>query len=305
MDDRRLATIALRQGGLVTTTQLQSCGLSRSGVRHRVAAGRLFRVRRGVYALSPVAGAWSTYWAALLAAGPDAAVSHWSAAAVHGFASVPSGPVQVTVPAAGGRALPGLRIHHARSLRPADIVVVRGLRVTSAERTVLDIAGGASDQAARRVIREAEFTGALRPGRLSAAVEGRGGHPGVGRIRRVDPHTVEAALRQTPLEDELEALIRTTSLPEPERQLGVAGVFGGMFRADFAWPRFRLIAEADGRDAHARASGMESDRRRDADLAATGWMTMRFTRTQVLGTPDDVRRQLTAAASCRGWVGPR
>jgi very-short-patch-repair endonuclease len=184
-------------------------------------------------------------------------------------------------------------------------VAVRGLRVTSAERTILDVACQASDDVVRRLIREAEFVGALRAGALAAAVEGRSGHPGVGRIRRVDPHTVEAALRQTPLEDELEALIRTTPLPAPERQLRLAGVLGGHFRADFAWPQFRLIAEADGRDAHARASALETDRRRDADLAATGWTTMRFTRTQVVVTPDDVRRQLTAAASCRGWLEPR
>jgi very-short-patch-repair endonuclease len=306
MDERRLAALARRQGGLVSTAQLEACGLSRSGVRHRVAAGRLFRVRRGVYALGPVLDSWSSYWSAVLAVGVEtAALSHWSAAAAQGFAPADRGRTHVTVPVCGGRSAAGLRIHQARNLRAGDLVRVRGLRATGPARTVLDIAGEADDGVVRRVIREAEFVGALRPGHLTAAIDGRGGHPGVGRIRRVDPHTVESALGQTPLEDELDALIQTTALPEPHRQYRLKGPLGDDFRADFAWPEFRLIAEADGRSAHVRVSAMTSDRRRDAEMAAAGWLTMRFTRAQVVVTPEEVRRQLTGAASCRGWTTRR
>jgi hypothetical protein len=303
MDNARIAALAVRQGGVVSAAQLKDCGLSGSGIAYRVSTHRLFAVRRGVYALAPIVDAQGRRWAAILAVDPARAVlSHWSAAELHGFSATPRGGFDVTLPGTGGRRVCGLRMHRARSLRDDDVVVVQGLPVTSPSRTILDLAARADDATVRRLIREAEFVGCLKTGALMSAVRGRGGHAGVARVRRVDPATREADLAQTPLEDDLAALLARLPLPPPVAQYPVTTSFGERYRVDFAWPQWRLAVEADGRSAHARSSAWESDRARDADLSADGWLTMRFTRLQVLGESSRVGDRVIRTALRRGWV---
>lgn len=300
MDDRRLADLVRRQGGLATTAQLVACGLSRAGIAHRVATGRLFSVRRGVYGLSPHVDASTALWAAVLAVDPArAAVSHWSAAGVHGM-TAQRWPVHVTVPGTGGRSGTGLRIHATRGMVHGDVVLMNGLRVTSPARTVLDIAARASDSAVARLIREGEFLGLLQVGAMAEVVATHAGHHGLARVRRVDPMTSETALRQTPLEDQLDALIRTLPVAAPERQVVISGISGAAYRVDFGWPGVRLAAEADGRSAHQRASSLESDRYRDNDLGAVGWQVLRFTRHQLLRGRADAGQQIVATLLDRG-----
>src|SRR5579875_2328175 len=80
-----LASLAEAQHGVVSLGQLEELGLSESAVQKRATAGRLFRIHQGVYALTPRSllpreGHWM---AAVLAGGPDAALSHRSAAVLH------------------------------------------------------------------------------------------------------------------------------------------------------------------------------------------------------------------------------
>ncbi|MDO9410059.1 hypothetical protein [Patulibacter sp.] len=239
----------------------------------------------------------------MLATDPQvAALSHWSAAHLHGMTTVRRSEVHVTVPGSGGRAASGLVIHTPRHLPPDDVGLIDGLRATTPARTVLDVATDAGDRVVERLIREGEFLGLLREGAMLRAVTAHPRHPGAARVRRVDPGTVEAALRQTPLEDELDALVRTLPLPPAERQLEVRGLSGTLYRLDLGWSGFGLGAEADGRSAHERASSLESDRFRDNDLAGVGWAVLRFTRRQLIGRRTDSGRQLLATAVARGWL---
>jgi len=310
MDDLRLADLVRRQCGVVSTAQLHACGLSSAGISGRVASGRLFPVLRAVYSPSPCVDDWGRRWAAVLAADPERAVlSHWSAGVVHRMLEPRDSRLHVTVPGSGRRRRRGLVIHRSRGLAEGDVRIVRGLRITSPERTALDIAAGWGDDPVRRMIREGEFQGVLQSGAIKDAIAGRTGHPGLARLRRVDPATVEAALRQTPLEDELDPLLVSLRLPDLVRQFWVPGVSGTRYRGDFAFPEVRLLIEADGRTAHERASSFETDRAREADLGAAGWQTLRFTRIQVRTTPatvcDQVRRTVRVRRSqgVPGWSG--
>jgi predicted transcriptional regulator of viral defense system len=65
-----LAAIAARQHGVITTAQLNHCGLKPSQITDWVRAGRLHRIHRGVYAVGhpglSIEGEWM---AAVLACG--------------------------------------------------------------------------------------------------------------------------------------------------------------------------------------------------------------------------------------------
>ncbi|MBC7291890.1 MAG: type IV toxin-antitoxin system AbiEi family antitoxin domain-containing protein, partial [Actinotalea sp.] len=72
---------AERQSGVLTTAQLERSGLLRSWVAHQVRTGRWQRLHQGVVVAHSGPVDWRTRaWAALLYAGPGAALSHASAA---------------------------------------------------------------------------------------------------------------------------------------------------------------------------------------------------------------------------------
>lgn len=300
MDQPAITRILRRQAGVISAPQLAACGVSSAVVARRVAAGRLFRVRYRVYAVSPYLDVWGRRWAAVLSVSGEPVLSHWSAAALHGLVPEPAGALHVTLAGLGRRRVAALRIHRTRAWRPRDVVRVRGLRVTGVERTILDIAPQSPQHVLRRVIREAEFLGLLPAGAMQAALQDRRGRSGVRAIRRADPSSRASDLHQTPIEDDLARLVARLPVPSPTTQFELGGQ-NGRYRADFAWPAFRLLVEADGRAAHARPSSFEADRARDADLAATGWLTLRFTAAQIRDAPGDVGDRIVRTAMLRGW----
>src|SRR4051794_24463359 len=81
--DRRIATLATAQDGVVARAQLAALGLTVAMIDHRVRKGRMAVVHRGVYAVGHSAlSARGRARAALLSPGPDAVLSHRSAAAI-------------------------------------------------------------------------------------------------------------------------------------------------------------------------------------------------------------------------------
>ena len=191
---RRLFEMASEQGGYFTAAQAEACGISRPLLSHHSQAhGRFIRVRHGLYRVrdypsSPreeVIAAW-------LAAGREVAVvSHESALDLLDLSDVVPDAVHLTVPREKRhrRARPGVRIHTTtRPVRPRDVVVRDGIRVTSAERSIADAAqaGTAPDQIVTAVAQAVE-RGATTAPRLLAAGRERGG-----RVERL----VRQALRR-------------------------------------------------------------------------------------------------------------
>src|SRR5438128_1539841 len=125
--DRLIADLAARQHGVITLAQLLWAGLSVDAVKRRVAAGRLHRLHRGVYAVGHRAISHQGRWlAAVMACGPEAALSHYDAAYLSALLPSPAklGPVHVTVPGSGGRRRrEGVIVHRSRTITPADVVV--------------------------------------------------------------------------------------------------------------------------------------------------------------------------------------
>src|SRR6476646_7236300 len=79
--DTEIARIAARQHGVVSAHQLKWLGMPSSAVGDRVTAGRLHRIHRGVNAVGHAGLSDRGQWmAAVLACGPNAMLSHTSAA---------------------------------------------------------------------------------------------------------------------------------------------------------------------------------------------------------------------------------
>ena len=179
-DHERLFEVASEQSGYFTAAQAGACGFSRPLLSHHArAGGRFIRVRHGLYRLreypsSPredVIAAWIT------ADRDVAVVSHESALDLLDLSDVVPEAVHLTVPRSKRyrRRMPGIAIHTTtRPPGPRDVVVRDGIRVTSAERSIVDAAEGgtAPDQVARAVTQALE-RGMTTEARLLAAAQQR------------------------------------------------------------------------------------------------------------------------------------
>src|SRR5919198_6186904 len=68
--DRKLADLARRQYGVVSRRQVLALGIDRGGIERRLAAGRLHRMHRGVYAVGhTIVNGHGRWLAAVMACG--------------------------------------------------------------------------------------------------------------------------------------------------------------------------------------------------------------------------------------------
>jgi predicted transcriptional regulator of viral defense system len=126
----------------VARRQSADSGMNTRAMRSRVDSGRWQRIQRGVYAaFSGGPSRETVIWAALLRAGPDAVLSHQTAAERHGLIDEPSSIITITVPASRHPAqvkIPGVIIHRSdailRTRHPAMLPPC-----TRVEDTVLDL----------------------------------------------------------------------------------------------------------------------------------------------------------------------
>jgi very-short-patch-repair endonuclease len=290
--DHAVAELATRQGGVVSRAQLLEVGLSSAAIGRRLAAGRLHAVpgHRGVFFVGHVArGGRTKLWAAHLAIGPSSVISHRSAADLWGLRRTAITYVELTVPGPSRRRS-AIRVHRTTWLPAADVAAIDGLPVTSVARTLLDLGAVAPRRVVERAFDEADARRLLdmtEIGRVLQEGERRPGAPKLGTV--VARAGAGAALTETDLEELMLAIIRRAGLPEPVGQYPVLG-----YRPDFAWPRHRLIAEADG-PWHDTPAGREHDARRDIALQNAGWRVLRFPRRVILGDPAYVADALESA----------
>jgi hypothetical protein len=278
----QLDRIGRRQRSLVTTNQLNSIGMGRGAQAKAVAAGRLTRVRRGVYLLAGVQPTWDTViLAAVLAAGPDAVASHWTAARIWGlFDNVqPDGAMQaIHVTAAGSHLLDGVQVHR-RPLDRRERDRHRAVPVTSVARTLFDLASVMDAQNLGRCTDEALRRGLLDLGelqRLSDLHRG-GGRRRLRPLRQVlaerlpgfDPGANDWEQRMDRLWDEL-------GLPAAVRQHRVTAN-GCHYRVDRAIPELRLAVEWVGNEFHGQRGRFARDRIRISNLVLAGWDVVEVT----------------------------
>jgi very-short-patch-repair endonuclease len=292
--DWMIAELATRQYGVVSRKQLLAAGIGPGAVETRVRRHQLHRLHRGVYAVGHTALVpLAREMAAVLACGPDSAISHRAAAVVLRLLERPGALIDVTV-RRSNRSRPGLRIHRSRALLPADVCWHEGIPVTTPNRTLVDLAETEPARDLERAFDEAITQRLTTYPSVSAAVERSRGRQGVSKIRELLARSMEPTLTRSEAEERCLALIREAALPAPE----VNGVIAG-HRVDFSWREEALILEVDGYRFHSSRSAFERDRRRDAELQAAGFRVMRVTWRQLTGEPIAVATRLARALA--GW----
>jgi predicted transcriptional regulator of viral defense system/very-short-patch-repair endonuclease len=292
--DARLARIAERQHGRVTHRQLAAIGITGSPLTRRLEAGRLERVYRGVYAVGHNQRTPEANWiAAVMACSPGAVLSHLDAAALWEIYESRGTKIHVTTTARSARRIPGIQVHRARRLDPADVTVKNGIPVTTVARTLIDLTDLLSIDRLLRAIREAEYLGLLDLDALDSARERANGRRRLAVLNEAVARHRPGQIVREELEHRFLELVHAAGLPDPKTNVRVK-TRRRTYRVDCLWREKGVAVELDGRAAHARVAAFEEDRARDAALSAIGLRPVRFTWHRLTDDGDEVIAELEA-----------
>jgi very-short-patch-repair endonuclease len=232
-------------------------------------------------------GRLGRWMAAVLSCGPDALLSHRSAASLWGLLR-PSTGIEVVVPCSSLRRRPGITVHRRSWLESTHRRLVEAIPVTDVLTTLVDLASCVNRAQLIRAINEADRLDLIDAESLRSAIEPLSRRPGLVPLKALLGEQTFAFVDSL-LELRFLALVHAAGLPKPETQARVNG-----FRVDFHWPELGLVVETDGPRYHRTPAQQSRDRLRDQTHAAAGMTPLRFTEAQVRFEPDRVRATLAA-----------
>ena len=299
----RALELAATQHSLITRHQCRELGISGDAALRLVARGVWLREAEGVFRMAGSPRTWqSRAMAAALTAGPDALVSHRSAAHLWGLEGFgPPGRIDVTVHRhRRPRGRRSVVLHESNAFDLAAPTRRWGVPVTGPARTLIDVAAVADDDlTVLRALDEIRRQGLaswpqLWQALVLHAVRGRPGIVSaretiVRRYGRSVPHGEFARL--------FLLLLERAGLPEPVSEHPVV-VAGRRRRIDAAYPHEKVAIELDGR-VHALAHVAERDHVRDNHLEIDGWLVLRFGWTRFSERPGEVVTEVRAALDSR------
>ncbi len=175
---------------------------------------------------------------------------------------------------------------HVRELSERDVVVLGGLRVTTPQRTFLDLAENSTltqlvvigdAMLARKLLSRAD---------LAAAVASVPGRRGVVVARQAVP--LLDADSKSPMESVTRVYLVLSGLPKPRLNPTICDDWGGYIgQPDLYLEAARIALEYDGAH-HDEQRQRESDAARDRRYARVGILCLRITAPDLLRTPKDL-----------------
>lgn len=258
---------------MISRDELLEIGFTREAIRHRLRAGRLHRVARGVYAVgSPHLTPQQRLMVAVKRCGEGAVLSHLSAAVHWDLWMKPPAEVQVSVPMERNPQPAGIRVHRRARFETARH---EGIPVTTVLQTLIDCA---SHPKIERMINQADARNRLRADALRRGLDGRG-DPGAAILRELLDRDA-FVLTDSELERLFVPIALRAGLPKPLTQQWVCG-----YRLDFYWPDLRLAVEVDGLRYHRTPLQQRRDLERAHALRKAGIECCRLTYWQVAKEP--------------------
>jgi len=296
--EERLAAAAARRHGVLSEEELQCLGVSANAAYKRAAAGRLHLVFPSAFAVVPKPlltqhGLWR---AALIAGGPNAWLSHTSAAALTDIREDESRIVHITMlrGTSALRSRSDLVVHRVRALHPHDTTHRNGLRTLSWTRALVDLSE--MQVSLTPVFVNLEQRGMLEAAPIAAAMERANGRRGVKRLtdelRAYDPVLVG---EYSPLPALAMKLLEQAGLPLPDREVNFLDGYSG----DLVYTELGIVIELDGFGPHGTRKAMRHDRRRDRRTLLNDMWPLRFTSADLRDDPEGFVADVASAIAKR------
>jgi very-short-patch-repair endonuclease/predicted transcriptional regulator of viral defense system len=298
---REVGDLAAAQEGVVGHQQLLDLGLGERWIQHRLISGWLRQVFRGAYAVGHRRISWrGRLRAATLACGPNALISHRTAAALHNLKRGGGGKIHVTVPGGGHEDRDGIVLHRVRRIAPADITTVDGIPVMSVARTCLDMAATVHPDVLDDMLEAAERNKTFDLTAMLAAC-GRGRRGSKALKRALALYRPIPGWTRSRLEKRLFNALRKRGAPLPSVNAWIVDQ-----ECDLVWHDEHLVVEVDGDVWHGTTAAKARDPRRDVKLQLARFATFRVPENRIVyeidGVVDDVvdlLRRLAARTPAR------
>ena len=276
------------------SSRYASSSVRSAAVSRAAAASRLHRLHQGVYAIGHTNLTQQGHClAAVLAAGPDALLSHRSAGWLWGIWRSSPAPYEVTTPISRRRK-PPLIVHYARHLQAEDRATCEGIPVTAVPRTLLDLAASVRQWQLGRCLERAELLELFDLPKVEQLLGRTKGHRGHGHLRRAIGLYREPDFTRSGLEARFLDLIREAGLPRPSTGFNVEG-----YELDVFWQRERFAVELDTYSTHGGHAAFEGDRLRQEDLMLVGIEMTRVTGHRLEREPQRVVERVARLLSQR------
>lgn len=263
-----------------------------------VRSGAVVVVFRGVYCAAGRQRDRDIRRCAALLAVPGSALSHTDGLAITRLVddgALPDGPVHLSVGPGTRRPgrQPGLRVHRRTAFAPLHLTT--GYVIVDPHQAVVDSWPLLGDEVRRSILVGAVRDGLLSTGRVRQNL-GRN-TDGAAEIRRL-LDLVDAGCHS---ELEIFGLTRVFDHPSLPRSVAQRRVRlrDRTVVLDRAYDDVMVAVELDGAAYHFGRRQRERDMRRDAALAALGWLVLRFSYRRIVADPDGVRREVAAVIAAR------
>ncbi|MGH2990929.1 MAG: endonuclease domain-containing protein [Solirubrobacterales bacterium] len=161
--------------------------------------------------------------------------------------------------------------------------------MTTASRTILDLAAVLSTRALERAIEATDRHRLLDIAELTRLCETSRGRKGTTRLSSLLALHRPLPETRSELEHRFLRLCREAGLPQPAVNTPIAGI-----EVDFVWPDAQLVVELDGYAFHRDRASFERDRRRDSALQLAGHRVLRVTHRRLMEEPSAVVAELRA-----------
>jgi very-short-patch-repair endonuclease len=204
-------------------------------------------VHPGVYALTHAPLTARQRWIAATLITPDTVLSHASAAACWGFRPFEPPFETVTRPGSGGpRRVGGLLVARSKTL-DGDVTRHEGIAITTAERTLVDLAPYLAAGPLGRAFREAQRLRAATAQGLRSTLSRHRGRRGTRLLEELSRRYSQLPYDRARSDAESRALelLHDARIAPPRMNTRIAGE-----EADLAWPAHRLVVEIDGAQYH-------------------------------------------------------
>jgi hypothetical protein len=278
--DPVLQAIANGRLGVFTAREALASGLEVDDIRAELRSRRWVRLRKGIYTSSTVFDAADRSRhlldcvAVLLSLDPGPALSHASAARLHGLVVPSSAESDVRLTDVDQwRSGRGYRVARAR-LSDDDVRPWLGFRTTSVPRTLVDCAREWSQLHSVIAMDAALHGELLTRGELHAAILSARHRPGIAAAARA--FGLSDGRAESPLETKGRLRLLASGLPLPELQVDLYDDSGFVGRMDAWYEDAALALEFDGRVKYLDPSGDRSpaqvlwdEKRREDRIRAT------------------------------------
>jgi very-short-patch-repair endonuclease len=254
-------------------------GWTDRAIEHRVRTGQWRVVHPGVYALAHAPLTDRQLWFAATLTAPGTFLSHASAGACWGFRPRHAGPQTVIRPGSGGaKRLGGIVVYRSKVL-DGDTGRLEGIPITTAARTLIDLAPRLSPRAVSKAVREALRLKATTTREIVATLARHRGRRGTRLLWDLTDRYSSLPYSETRSDAEARALevLADAGLQPDKINRRIAGA-----EADLIWHSAKRIVEIDGPQYH---QFKEEDVRKQALWEAAGYTVHRIVSDDVFDDP--------------------